>query len=59
MFANVGTTDVKLATRQVDQCIDAGVNLVDTADVYSDGLAEEILGEVLAGTAQAGLPLSC
>ena len=49
MFANVGTTDVKLATRQVDQCIDAGVNLVDTADVYSDGLAEEILGEVLAG----------
>ena len=49
MFANVGTTDVKLATRQIDQCIDAGVNLVDTADVYSDGLAEEILGEALAG----------
>ena len=49
IFANVGTTDVKLARRQVDQCIDAGVNLVDTADVYSDGLAEEILGEVLAG----------
>jgi aryl-alcohol dehydrogenase-like predicted oxidoreductase len=49
MFANVGTTDVKLATRQIDQCLDAGVNLIDTADVYSDGLAEEILGEALAG----------
>ena len=49
MFANVGTTDVKLAARQIDQCVDAGVNLVDTADVYSDGLAEEILGEALAG----------
>ena len=49
MFANVGTTDVKLATRQIDQIVDAGVNLVDTADVYSDGLAEEILGEALAG----------
>jgi aryl-alcohol dehydrogenase-like predicted oxidoreductase len=48
-FADVGTTDVKLATRQLDQCLDAGVNLVDTADVYSDGLSEEILGEALAG----------
>jgi aryl-alcohol dehydrogenase-like predicted oxidoreductase len=37
------------ARRQVDMCLDAGVNLIDTADVYSGGLAEEILGEVLRG----------
>jgi aryl-alcohol dehydrogenase-like predicted oxidoreductase len=49
VFANVGTTDVDEAARQVDMCLDAGVNLIDTADVYSDGLAEEILGEVLRG----------
>ena len=48
-FANVGSTDVTQARRQVDQCLEAGVNLIDTADMYSDGLAEEILGEVLDG----------
>ncbi|MFI5494154.1 aldo/keto reductase [Actinoplanes sp. NPDC051859] len=48
-FAAVGATDVAEARRQVDQCLDAGVNLIDTADVYSDGLSEEIVGEVLAG----------
>jgi len=37
------------ASRQVDMCLDAGVNLIDTADVYSGGLAEEILGQVLRG----------
>ena len=36
-FANVGTTDVAAATRQIDLCLDAGVNFVDTADVYSAG----------------------
>lgn len=46
-FANVGTTDAAGAARQVDMCLDAGVNLIDTADVYSDGLSEEIVGEVL------------
>jgi aryl-alcohol dehydrogenase-like predicted oxidoreductase len=46
-FAKVGDTDAKTAARQVDTALDAGVNLIDTADVYSDGLAEEILGEVL------------
>src|SRR5260370_1229211 len=34
-FARVGSTDVAEAGRQVDMCLDAGVNLVDTADVYS------------------------
>jgi aryl-alcohol dehydrogenase-like predicted oxidoreductase len=48
-FAHVGSTDVAQARRQVDQCLDAGVNLIDTADVYSAGLSEEIVGEVLEG----------
>lgn len=48
-FANVGTTGVDEARRQVDMCLDAGINLIDTADVYSAGLSEEIVGEVLRG----------
>jgi len=48
-FANVGSTGVDEARRQVDMCLDAGINLIDTADVYSDGLSEEIVGEVLRG----------
>jgi aryl-alcohol dehydrogenase-like predicted oxidoreductase len=48
-FASVGSTDVAEASRQVDMCLDAGVNLIDTADVYSGGLAEEILGQALKG----------
>ena len=48
-FANVGSTGVDDARRQVDLCLEAGVNIIDTADVYSDGLSEEILGEVLRG----------
>ena len=48
-FAKVGATDVDGATRQVDMCLDAGINLIDTADVYSDGLSEEIVGRTLRG----------
>src|ERR1700691_5050570 len=48
-FADVGSTDVEEAERQVDMCLDAGINLIDTADVYSAGLSEEILGQVLRG----------
>ena len=48
-FASVGSTGVDEARRQVDLGLEAGVNLIDTADVYSNGLAEEIVGEVLAG----------
>ncbi len=48
-FADVGSTDVGQAERQLDLCLDAGVNLVDTADAYSDGLSEEVLGEALVG----------
>src|SRR5829696_6190980 len=46
-FANVGSTDVDGARRQIDMCLDAGVTLFDTADVYSDGWSEEILGQAL------------
>jgi aryl-alcohol dehydrogenase-like predicted oxidoreductase len=48
-FRNVGATDVEGARRQVDMAADAGVNLIDTADVYSGGASEEIVGEVLKG----------
>ena len=48
-FSAVGATDVEGARRQVDLCLDAGVNLIDTADVYSGGLAEEITGQVIKG----------
>jgi aryl-alcohol dehydrogenase-like predicted oxidoreductase len=48
-FAKVGNTDVAGARRQIDMCRDAGVNVIDTADVYSAGRAEEIVGEVLDG----------
>jgi aryl-alcohol dehydrogenase-like predicted oxidoreductase len=48
-FADVGTTDVAGATRQIDLCLDHGINLIDTANVYSRGLSEEILGGALGG----------
>lgn len=48
-FRAWGSSDVAEATRLVDICLEAGVNLFDTADVYSRGLSEEILGEALAG----------
>src|SRR3954470_14403054 len=47
--APVGMTDATGAARQIDLCLDAGVNLIDTADVYSAGVSEEILGKVLRG----------
>jgi aryl-alcohol dehydrogenase-like predicted oxidoreductase len=48
-FRAWGTTDVKEATRLVDICLEAGLNMFDSADIYSDGLAEEILGKAVAG----------
>ena len=48
-FRGFGSTEVDEARRQIDICFDAGVNLFDTADGYSDGRAEEILGKALAG----------
>ena len=43
----IGRIDVEGARRQIAICRDAGVNLIDTADVYSAGLSEQILGEAL------------
>jgi aryl-alcohol dehydrogenase-like predicted oxidoreductase len=44
-----GNTDVAGARRLFDVCLDAGVNMLDTADAYSDGRSEEIIGEALEG----------
>ena len=48
-FARVGNTDLAEARRQIDLCLDAGINLIDTANVYSNGRSEEIIGEALGG----------
>ncbi len=48
-FGMVGNQGVPQARRLVDLCIDHGVNLFDTANMYSTGVSEEILGEVLDG----------
>lgn len=48
-FKAWGSTQVDEATRMVNLCLDAGVNLFDTADIYSDGLSEEILGKAITG----------
>jgi len=45
----VGNTQVDDARRQVDLCLEAGINLFDTADGYSQGASEEILGQALKG----------
>lgn len=47
IFDNVGTTQVAEAKRQIGMCLDVGVNLFDTADVYSAGRSEEILAQAL------------
>jgi aryl-alcohol dehydrogenase-like predicted oxidoreductase len=48
-FRAWGSTDVEEASRLIDICLEAGVNLFDTADVYSNGLSEEILGQAISG----------
>lgn len=48
-FRAWGSSDVAEASRLVAICLEAGVNLFDTADVYSSGLSEEILGRTIAG----------
>ena len=49
LFSAMGQSDVAEAQRLIDICIEAGVNLLDTADVYSNGAAEEILGAAIKG----------
>src|ERR1700744_3857528 len=48
-FKAWGDTDVEGAKRLVNICLDADVNLFDTADIYSNGLSEEILGKAIDG----------
>jgi len=63
-FKGFGATEVEEARRLIDICIESGVNLFDTADGYSDGRSEEILGRALAGkrdrvliSTKSGFPL--
>jgi aryl-alcohol dehydrogenase-like predicted oxidoreductase len=48
-FKGFGSTEVDEARRLIDICVEAGVNLFDTANGYSEGRSEEILGKALAG----------
>ncbi len=48
-FAKVGDTDAEGARRHIDMALDAGINLVDTADIYSAGASEEMVGQALKG----------
>ncbi|MCC9604305.1 aldo/keto reductase [Blastopirellula sp. JC732] len=48
-FKAFGSSDVAEATRLVDICLDAGLTMFDSADIYSQGAAEEILGQAIKG----------
>src|ERR1700742_2800472 len=48
-FKAWGSSDVKEATRIVDVCLEAGLNMFDSADVYSAGVSEAILGQTIKG----------
>jgi aryl-alcohol dehydrogenase-like predicted oxidoreductase len=52
LFGAWGTSDAVEARRLVDVCLEAGVNLFDTADVYSDGASEQVLGQAIKGRRQ-------
>ncbi len=49
LFGAWGDTDARQARRMVDISLEAGVTMFDTADVYSDGASEEVLGEAIRG----------
>ncbi len=57
-FRAWGETDVAEATRLIDLCMEAGVNFFDTADVYSQGLSEEILGAAIKHLPRPSLLIS-
>ena len=64
LFGAWGNTDAKEARRLVDLCLDAGVTLFDTADVYSMGASEAVLGQAIKGrrdqvliSTKTGLPM--
>ena len=49
IFADVGSVPMYEVRNQIAMCLDAGVNLLDTADVYSSGESERMIGEALQG----------
>ncbi|WP_353144877.1 aldo/keto reductase [Paracoccus sp. (in: a-proteobacteria)] len=55
LFSAWGQSDAAEARRLIDICLDAGVTLFDTADVYSNGASEEVLGEAVRGRRDAVL----
>jgi len=64
LFGAWGNTDAAQARRLVDICLEAGVSRFDSADVYSNGAAEEVLGQAIKGrrdqvllSTKASLPL--
>ncbi|MBP1850799.1 aldo/keto reductase [Rhizobium halophytocola] len=64
LFGHWGTSGAQEARRMVDICLEAGVNLFDTADVYSNGASEEVLGAAIKGrrgdvlvSTKTGLPM--
>ena len=64
LFSAWGRSDTSEARRLIDICLEAGVNLFDTADVYSNGASEEILGAAIKGrrdkvliSTKTGLPM--
>ncbi len=57
-FRAWGETDVAEATRLIDICMEAGVNFFDTADIYSQGLSEEVLGQAIKHLPRASLLIS-
>jgi aryl-alcohol dehydrogenase-like predicted oxidoreductase len=57
-FAAWGSTDVQEASRLIDICLDAGLTMFDSADIYSAGAAEEVLGQAIAGRPRDSLIIS-
>jgi aryl-alcohol dehydrogenase-like predicted oxidoreductase len=55
LFGAWGRTDIEEARRLIDVCLEAGLALFDTADVYSDGASERVLGAALKGRRDAAL----
>jgi len=49
LFKAFGSSGAEEATRMVDICLDAGLNMFDSADIYSEGHSEEVLGKAIAG----------
>jgi aryl-alcohol dehydrogenase-like predicted oxidoreductase len=63
-FGRIGRTGQEEATALVDAALEAGINVIDTADVYSDGRSEEMVGKAIAGrradvvlATKAGMPM--